>query len=759
MQYEKKAYTTLTIAVLVLSMFTALSPTLLVQASTGHPKLGGVDDPDTPTTITIANYNVSIKAGSNEASKIDGGVAVTDKYFAIIFYINDSLVTFSGGQFDLYISKDGYSQISTDDKCYATGFYVSDLDSSPLKKVTKTNTLLKGGKADFYIGKFNDGTTDYKVLIGPIPFDITADYKFIKIFDGSVTSVAVSSQIVEILPSIELSPTSGPGGRSVTLTGVALSPGKLLNLTYGSANASDSVFGQATTGDDGKFTYTWNIKDLKKDWTGTGTIPSDTVNVYVWYNATATLVDSVTYTEYARAFIQLKSVKYGQTAYMSPDPRTIGAGNNTLELNVYVFDTIVVAGVWWNPTGDVAFRVGDTSLGSVTPNATGYFNTTLTVPELPMGTHVVKVTNAGVTYIFSIIVHPTLILEPEEGPVDTTVTCTVYGFPANRKIGIYWYEKSYYDDKWYNFVNGTTGSDGKFNVTVTFKVPHAYGGDHDVVGDDSWPFDGAEIAGAVFTVTPTLYVEPSTIKNDGSEVTAVGTGFDPEEYYVVNIDNTQLGANVIYAWSGCVYPDGYGDLNITFIAAGFRPGLHVVSLYVSSESPYKPVAYALFTVSMEGDLFGDLLTSMNATIVNINGTVATIDTNLGTLMANLTELDAKIVDISEDVVTIETNVGTIMADVSEIKPVVTSINNGVATIQTTLGTLTGTVTSIQGTVATINTNVGTIMADVSSLKTNLSGVPSGVASTTTLLYGTIVLALIAALASIVAVITLMRKVA
>jgi hypothetical protein len=33
-----------------------------------------------------------------------------------------------------------------------------------------------------------------------------------------------------------------------------------------------------------------------------------------------------------------------------------------------------------------------------------------------------------------------------------------------------------------NIVNGTTGPDGKFNVTVTFKVPKAPGGVHTVSG-------------------------------------------------------------------------------------------------------------------------------------------------------------------------------------------------------------------------------------------------------------------------------------
>ena len=699
---SRKAYTLLILTILALGLLT----TVPIQASTGHPVLGAVNSRTSPNAIVLAGSNVSLKAGSDEVSKIDGSTA--SGYLAIVFAVDTTnLVTFSGSQFDLYISKDGYSAISPDDKKYASGFLVSDLNGD-IKKVTKSNPLLKGGEADFYIGKFSDGTHEYKVLIGPIPFDITPDYKYIKIFDGTATAVAVSAQVVEILPAIELTPAEGPAGALVTLKGVALEPNALLNITYENDPNTD-VIGQVWTDSYGKFTYSWYIKDLKSDWTWSGTIPYDTINVYVWYNETGDFIDYVTYTEYYRAFVQLKSLKYGDVELSFSDLYT-GAGNETLTLEVYVFDKVVVAGAWWNPTGAVSFSVDDKPLGSVTPNATGFFNVTLDIPELTVGEHTVKVTNADVTYVFTIYVYPTLVLTPEEGYVGDVVEAKVYGFPAEVLVGIWWY--GYYGLS--NLVNGTTGPDGRFNVTVTFTVPNDYGGEHEVRA--CYPWDNCDVyAIATFTILPKLVVVPSTFSNDGSEVRVIGTGFAQYTAFTVNIDNQFIGVNNDYYWTTPIWTNGTGNIEIVFIAAGFRPGLHVVALYPEAyEPPYAPAAYALFTVTGEGDPIYDTLQSIGATLEGIVGDLAVIKTDVGTIEMKLEELEPVITSIQGDVATIKTDVGTIKADVETIKSIVE--NNNALLLE------------IKDGIAVIKTDIGTIKADVSAIKPVITSIQGDVAA-------------------------------
>jgi hypothetical protein len=769
MEGHRRILAVVMIAALALSVIAPFSSAVVVKASTGHPMLAAVG----PSLgyiewIRIANFNISVPAGSMNVYAVDGE-EVTG-YFAIVFYAEDSwLVTFSGAQFDLYMSKDGYSHISPGDKAYATGFSVADLDATPLKKVTVKNPNLKEGKADFYIGKVTIDNTVYKILVGPIMFDdVTPEYKFIKIFDGDMTSVAVAVQTVIVLPALELTPTKGPGGALVTLKGVALKPNELLNLTYGGSGPNDKVFAQVRTDAIGKFTYSWNIKDLKREFEHVGpnptSIPYDEVNVYVWYNKTGRPVAPyglhyVTYEEYYRAFWQFKSVKAG-ALLGPPTSEYLGWGNATdttyTVVDVYVFDTLIVAGVWWNPTSPVTFVVDGRAWGSVTPNATGFFNVSLTVPELPKGEHLVKVYNADVRYEFKINVLPTLVLIPEEGTVGTVVRAKAYGFPPNELIGIWWYEKAKGEDKWYNLVNGTTGPDGTFNVTVTFTVPRAYGGDHDVAAADFWPYGGTgEITKTTFKVLPKLEVVPPVIKNDGSLVKAVGTGFDPDMFYAPNIDNQFLAASLYY---DSYYPIGVGanetgDLVMCFVAAGFRPGLHVLSLYPAAEkSPYKPASYALFTVTVEGDPIVEFLKSINATVVEVKDGMATVLAGQERLQVSLEAINAKLVSIEGDIATIKTDLGTVKTSLDAINAKLVSIEGDIATIKTDLGAIKGTVTSISEGVATIKTDLGTVKAAIPGVKAAADAlfVPVWVAAA---------FAIIATILAIVSIVLIQRKIA
>ncbi|MEM1510656.1 MAG: hypothetical protein QW096_12390 [Thermofilaceae archaeon] len=749
MNMNAKMYALLILTTLALGLLTPI-PT---QASTGHPVLGVVDDRINPQSITLASSNVSLKAGSDEVTKYDG-TSITG-YLAIVFAIdNTNLVVFSGSQFDLYISKDGYSSISSDDKKYASGFLVSDLNG-PIKKVTKTNPLLKGGKADFYIGSFSDGTHTFKVLIGPIPFDITSDYKYIKIFDGTATAVAVSAQTVEILPAIELTPAQGPAGALVTLKGVAFRPNELLNLTYVDM-PNEEVFAQVWTDEKGKFTYSWNIKDLKSEWAWLGNVPYDYINIYLWYNATAELIDTVVYQEYYRAFVQLKSLKYGDVALQYAN-LYYGAGNATLTLNVYVFDKVVVAGAWWNPMDSVTFTIDGKTVGSVTPNETGFFNVTLDIPELTVGEHIVKVTNAGVMYIFYIYVHPTLVLIPGKGYVGDLVEAKVYGFPANELIGIWWYGY-----KTFNIVNGTTGADGKFNVTVTFKVPNDYGGVHDVKA--CYPWDTCDLSAlAEFEVLPKLVVVPSVFSNDGSEVRVIGTGFNLSKAYTVNIDNQFIGLNNDRYWTTPIWVNETGNIEIVFIAAGFRPGLHVVSIYPEAyEPPYKPDAYALFIVTGEGDLIYTTLQSLNAKLEMIEGDLVVIKTDVGTIKVKLTELEPVITEIRDGVAVIKTDVGTIKADVAAIKSLVENnnallleIRDGVAVIKTDVGTIKADVAAIKPLISSIDGNVAVIKTDVGTIKPAIEGL----STLPTAVWLAVVFSLISAIIVVYLVVAIRRKIA
>ncbi|MEM3832331.1 MAG: hypothetical protein QW128_01855 [Thermoprotei archaeon] len=725
----------LTTLLILITILPALSTTLSkipvpVYASTGAPLLGVVNNTSsfpslTISNVTIASFNVSLKLDSITADKVDNKPLTKAKYFAIIFYRNTSLVTFSGAQFSLVISKDGYSQLSSDDKVYAGPFNVADLNTN---KTIIVNTPLGSEKFYTYYGTVS-GTT-YKLLIGPISIFVSKDYKYIKIFDGSSTSVAVSAQIVDILSTLFITPSKGGAGTPVTVKGVAFPPNSIIELNYTSPDAIKGRIAYVTTNSSGMFTYgPFPIADLKgKFVSNSTTVPSDSITI----GANGTMA-TVPFTEYQRAFVKFRS--WDQTMTRQIDSATTPYyGNGTVtHLKALVFGKIVVSGKYFYANSPVKLYVGTTLLASANTNGTGFFNVTFTVPELPSGPAMVKVLDGNnVLYYFNLTILPTLILSPYKGPVGTTVTATAYGFPANSAIYLYWENVTYgtLEYKW--LFNATTGANGKFNVTVTFTVPHTYGGPHSVnatssyQGTNSTTLTGV-IASAVFTVTPKLKIMSDGLSNTGAVHTIAGSGLDPTVKFALLVDNSLM--NVVKA-------NGTGDLLVPFTDAGFRPGLHVVSVMdwnVTGSPSF--FANATFWVTPSGDvIYGSLvdilaqLSSANAVLTSVAGDVATVKTNVGAisvkvdnLMALLSKVNATVTSVAGDVATIKTDVGTIKANVNDLMALLSSVNATVTSVA-------GDVGSVKGTVATINTRVGTIMSTVNDVAFLLNAVNAKVVS-------------------------------
>jgi prefoldin subunit 5 len=121
--------------------------------------------------------------------------------------------------------------------------------------------------------------------------------------------------------------------------------------------------------------------------------------------------------------------------------------------------------------------------------------------------------------------------------------------------------------------------------------------------------------------------------------------------------------------------------------------------------------------SIDGDIatittdFGTMtasLNSINATVTSISSGVATLETTLGQVKTSLESLNATVVALNGDTATISTAVGVFNTTINSINATVTIGNGKIATIETDLGTFTGNVTSVSNGIATIQTSLGTI---------------------------------------------------
>lgn len=744
---SKKSYAILIVALLALPMLTFAVP---VKASTGAPYLGAIDD---SLNLHVGVSDVYIEAGQTYVDSVDSIDLSGDEWaFTIIFEYNGTkYVDFSGVQFDLYMSKNGYSNLTEDDLLYASEFSVTMLDLPYAQPVVKFNSRLLGGSAAFNLGTADlydmelGQTVNAKILTGPIPYDITPDYKYIKIWDGVNTLVAVALQRVQILPALVFIPSEGPGCQTVVLTGAALLPNEVVNLTYIAPSQIVGLFAQVTTDASGQFTYTWNIADLGYDY---NYLTYDYINIQALYASGGNIGDPIVYQEFSRYFSYFEGIL----------PYGIGIwGNGTAgPIPVYVHGNLLVDGMLFNPCDDVTFIVEGIDMGSATVlPLTGAFNVSLTVPELSQGIHEVYAINNGVVYYFTINVLPTLEITPSSGSCGTIVEFFAYGFPANEEIYIYWFSFEYSFDLWFNVANGTTGDDGKFNVTVPYQVEASYGGIHPVIATEVYEgpsvtglsFDfGGLIAPTFFLMTPKVWVEPETIDNDCTIFTVYGCGFTPFLNYNMDVDNQDFNPSTIQS-------DLMGNVEIGLIASGFRPGSHTVSFYSLPNATfgyYMPVAYDCFTVSTLGDpIFGTLL--------SINESMATVQTNVEILQVSLDELNAKLLSFNDTLVSIQTQLGTIQTNVQTINAKVDVISGTLATVTTNLGTVSGTVTSISGDMATVKTDLGTVKTTLNAVKTTTDSTKSFLPVDMTPVWITMVLALIAAIAAIVAVVSIRGK--
>jgi hypothetical protein len=802
-------------------------PVSTAFGSTGSPTLATVNTVPSPTVITSATSNETVPAGHEGVTAIDGGsVSPSTNLLTIVF----NGVTFSGGQFYLILSKDGFASASVGDIRYSPVFNTSDFSNYPLKAYTNAN-------GTFYIGTVSGD----EVVVGPVPILISSAYHFIKVYDGSTGAEAATVEHLVITPGITVTPTSGAAKTPVVIRGGGFGPSESVGINYTYTfypwtGSSSSVVGTLITSlstGPGWFTSaSVPMVDVMQAYNPSSGDESSTAITLFAINAThisspltpTSGYNAPVFTEYSRYFHQV--VSWTPTGFHMSYSSGIGTfGNDSgiapilggQPITTYVFSPVVIAGTDFAVSSPITFWIGSIELASTvsTTTSTGSFNTTVTIPEVSAGVYTLVVHNNGVNYTFNIDVYPTMIISPTSGTASnptTTITISVYGFPAKITAYIYWNETYYGDNTQYNVVNITTLANGEINMTMphTFVVPETYGGEHVITafstyygstfgnGHDYSTYNSHYAASgkawADFVVLPSLMVTPGTFNSTyGGLVTAVGEGLFPGVAYSVNIDNkmadfalTNITQNAgffnchhYFWWETCTetgtYTEGAvtsannGVLNLTFVGAGFSPGLHVISLTSAVENLtggiYAPDIYAFFTVTPQGDWEYNFLTSINDSINGFTGQIQTLSNNVQTW------INAAVVNINghtdTQISTLSTNIqGWINTAVSDID---SNTNTQISTLSTAVqGFVTTGVSSVNShtdsALTTISSDVSSTMTTVGTISTQVGGI-SGVSSQATNILNAVnteqtyvlVVAVLAAIILVLVLAVLIRK--
>ena len=628
-----------------------------------------------------------------------------------------------------------------------------------------------------------------------IPSDVT--------YTGSYTPYTVTakdgadktaSAELKVGATVTISPTSGPSGTVVTVTGEGFTADASISIKLDTTACElvDSI----TVGDDGTFTGQFVVPTLAKD-TYTVAVTDGTITAdYVKFEVTGTT-----------------SIKVSSPAGAPGDMITITGENFT-----------DIAGV--EVTIDFGTLAG---YATATTDENGTFTLTITIPDIPVGKYDITATDDyGLTdtYADFRVAITTLTILPSSGPSGSKVHVVGGGFTETTAFNITINGKLMVDGE------DTTDSDGNLDIyvyvptvdavgTYTITVMDAEGvkatEDFEVTGvtqitvSPSRSATGANVnielkyftAVAGTSVELTIYNLTSDgdvddkfdlwqyitadegyttekVDKDGSfkGTFKLPDDFTIGDYYINATDDNGLKAEVsfsvvepeiiIYTGADEYYP---GDKIAFYAKCQFD--YSNVTIYVYDPDNFKYEVTDLNIVTLVGNYYTGTVSftlpadavigtwTWNTTIGGLtkNGTftvsekptVVVLSEEVSKLKADVISLAQQVSDLSDIVTAQAADIDALSSDVSNLKSSVSDLKTAVSDLSDALSTLSGDVSNVASAVS----NAQSAAEDASKA----ASAAQSAAGISTAVYGAVILSLIAAVAAIMSIVILQRKIA
>jgi subtilisin family serine protease len=328
-------------------------------------------------------------------------------------------------------------------------------------------------------------------------------------------------------------------------------------------------------------------------------------------------------------------------------------------------------------------------------------------------------------------------VSPTSGPVGTTVTVYGRNFAPNSQVAV-----SFND----MFI-GTAPTDSSGDFTFTFNIPVSSAEVQLVKATDL--VTTAQSNFTVVDATPlTVQVDTGAVHFRSETVT-----FHVQTVFKGQAVNATLASALLYK------PDGTSELltgqalalglyDITYgLPSDAEPGLYTLTVNAN----YTTDTVESVGASLKSFLVSQTLSGWNAVLVEVNGTVGTIRTDLGVMEMNLNQINATLLSIQGNTATLLTNIGTMQTGLDTLQLKLTAINGTAATLQTVLGTVNGTVATVKDQLATI------VIPGVGQVEEKVTGLEETRQSWTTPEYVILAVAIATAAVAIVSVVVGLRR--
>jgi len=406
----------------------------------------------TKVRASTGNVLINTTVGPSDIAEIKIGGSV-NLYFG--------WVTWSGGTVQLYLSSNGYSSLTLPgDKQYGPSFSVANIVSS-----TIDNTTYSG----YSVGNnWINGTI-------PKTVEVSGGNYYVKAYDGSTGSLAVTDNYIKINAIFEVVPSSGPGQAEIELEGYSLPANGHANMSYDSGSGWEKIADLHPADENGRLTYVMPAPDLAE------VLPSglqpesySTIIFKMLVNSTGQ-TETNTFDEYRRGLVQLK----GETSDTAPAGYLFGNGSNFFtpgpdlsRVNVEVLGNLTIKGKWFSP-GTVTISWDNvTAIGTATADKDGFFSATVTVPVASEGLHNVTVEDATIRFLVEVyclelidVTKPYARAGLDQTVVeDTPVTFDASGSTDN--VGILSCE--------WTFIDGTRQTLAGLTAEYSFATPGVY---------------------------------------------------------------------------------------------------------------------------------------------------------------------------------------------------------------------------------------------------------------------------------------------
>ncbi len=341
-------------------------------------------------------------------------------------------------------------------------------------------------------------------------FQISAFLMILSIVLGAVPIRPVLAQ------SITLTPTSGPVGSLLSVTGTGFSA----NTTFRDHFAFGTSFVMIRSG----------------TVSPTGAI-SDSFNIPV--------VPGGSYT----VQVESSSGNFTSTFMVAP---TIGLGTTSVQVG----NSVSVSGNGFSASRTITISLDSASVTTTTSDASGSFATTFIVRESSWGSHTVAASDGIYSTSGMLSVRQLMRISPTSGITGSTLAVSGTGFNANQPITITWAGTSVVTSP----ATVITSNIGSFSAT--FSVPASNSRTVEIIASD-----GSNSATATFALSAGISLSTNG-GNVGTRLTVSGTAFSSSGLVTVNFDGTQ----VMQATA-----DTLGSFSASFNVPSSSGGAHIIS--------------------------------------------------------------------------------------------------------------------------------------------------------------------------------------